>query len=120
MIPDDRTWTRREILKSAAAGSLGSSLTGQVLTAQEPAAADPERIRRENEHPGTRDWMTTNVRIDPEDKVPQPLDRGLHLENQRPARAIDHLSRQHQPAFSLPDRNLSIGILPGSRRTPDA
>ena len=85
-MPTERDWTRREILKTAAAGGIVSALHQQPAVAYEPAPADPERIRRENEHPGTRDWMTTNVRIDPADQVPQPLDRRLRLEDERPAR----------------------------------
>ena len=47
MMPDEREWTRREILQTAAAGSLASSLYSQVALAQNKNAADPERIRRE-------------------------------------------------------------------------
>ena len=82
----ERDWTRRDVLKTAAAGGIVSALHQQTAVAQEAAPADPDRIRRENEQPGTRDWMTTNVRIDPDDQVPQPVDRRLRLEDERPAR----------------------------------
>ncbi|HEV3167504.1 MAG TPA: N,N-dimethylformamidase beta subunit family domain-containing protein [Isosphaeraceae bacterium] len=67
----ERDWTRREVLKTAAAAGLGSALGSDALRAAQ-AAPEPDRIRRENEAPGTRDWMTTNVRIDPQTKYRSP------------------------------------------------
>jgi hypothetical protein len=75
-MPDDRALTRREILHAAAAGSLASSLCGQLGAAQDRTAADPQRIHRENARPGTHDWMTTNVRIDPKTRYRCPLIEG--------------------------------------------
>jgi hypothetical protein len=69
-------WTRREVLKTAAASSLGSALSPAFLPATEPSDADRDRIARENERAGTRDWMTTNVRIDPQTKYRSPWIEG--------------------------------------------
>ena len=35
-------------------------------------SAAPDRIRGENERPGTRDWMATVVRVDPKTKYRSP------------------------------------------------
>jgi hypothetical protein len=75
-MPDPRDWTRRQILQTAAAGSLASGLHGAGALAQNKATADPERIRRENELPGTRAWMTTNVRVDAATKYRCPWIEG--------------------------------------------
>jgi hypothetical protein len=71
MNPADREWTRRAIFKTAVAG-IASAWNAPVARAGLMTPADPERIRRENEHKGTRDWMTTNVRIDPNTKYRSP------------------------------------------------
>jgi hypothetical protein len=72
----NRDWTRREVLKTAAGGGLVSALSPSLSAAFAPSPADPERIRRENEQTGTRDWMTTNVRIDPKTKYRSPWIEG--------------------------------------------
>ena len=98
MMPDERDWTRREILQTAAAGSLASSLCRPGCSAQDKNAADPERIRRENDdarHPRLDDDQRA---CRSQDQVPLPLDRRLRVEDERPARGIDHAARQHQPA----------------------
>ena len=76
MNPAKREWTRREILRTAAASGLASSWSAPIVLAGDVTRADPERIRRENEHEGTRDWMTTNVRIDPKTKYRSPWIEG--------------------------------------------
>ena len=100
-MPIDRDWTRREILKTAAAGSLAGRCESCRLSRIEPAAADPERIRRENEH-------ARHPRLDDDqrphrspDQVPQPMDRRLRLEDEREARRDDLDSRQHQSRLSV-------------------
>jgi hypothetical protein len=65
-------WTRRELLKTAAASALGTV----HVHARESVSADGDRIARENAHTGTRDWMTTNVRIDPKTKYRSPWIEG--------------------------------------------
>jgi hypothetical protein len=76
MLPDQREWTRRELLQAATAGSLASSFSSPAACAQANEGADPERIRRENDQPGTRDWMTNNVRVDPKTKYRSPWIEG--------------------------------------------
>ena len=114
----ERDWTRRDILKAATAGGLASVVSAGNGAASEPATADPDRIRRENEHPGTREWMTTNVRIEPADQVSQPMDRGLCLPDERPARRNDLYSRQHESRHR-PSCSRSIGSA-STRATADA
>ena len=102
-MPDERDWTRREILRTAAAGSLASSVYSQVAFAQDKNAADPERIRRENDMPGTRDWMTTNVRIDPKTKYRCPWIEGYASRTSvRPGESITlHVSTNPASPFLI-------------------
>ena len=76
MTPIDRDWTRREILKITAAGGIASALNAPSARVLDFSPADPDRIRGENEHPGTREWMTTNVRVDPKTKYRSPWIEG--------------------------------------------
>jgi hypothetical protein len=62
--------TRREALKSAV--GLAASAFVPDLVAEESRHA----IRAENARPGTRDWMLTNPRIDPETKYRCPAIEG--------------------------------------------
>jgi hypothetical protein len=103
MMPPARDWTRREILKTAAAGSLAGALSAGPRAAFEPAPAQPERIRRENEHPGTRDWMTKNVRIDPATKYRSPWIEGyVSKTSVRPGESISlHVSTNPASPFLL-------------------
>ena len=102
-MPTERDWTRRDILKTAAAGRhcLGPSSTARRR--RESAPADAERIRRENEHPGTRDWMTTNVRIDPQTKYRSPWIEGYASKTSvRPGETITiHVSTNPASPFML-------------------
>ena len=75
MTPYDSDWTRREILKLTAAGSI-ASLTAGPARGHDFTPADPDRIRGENEHAGTSEWMTTNVRVDPKTKYRSPWIEG--------------------------------------------
>ncbi|MBI4602869.1 MAG: hypothetical protein HY721_13005 [Planctomycetes bacterium] len=65
---------RRAVLKSIACAGVAAALPGLEPQRAPGAAARPEgagaglqadRIRRENERPGTRDWMLSRTRIDP-------------------------------------------------------
>ena len=69
----------------------------------EPAPADPERIRRENEHPGTRDWMATNVRVDPKTKYRCPWIEGYASRTSvRPGESITiHVSTNPPSPFLI-------------------
>ena len=66
---------RREALEGVAAASLGPLATGASRAYRAPQEADPspsssspgrDLIRRENEKPGTCDWLLTNTYIDPD------------------------------------------------------
>ena len=81
-MPREPDLSRRELLRTAAAG-----LASALIAAPASRAADPDRIRRENEQPGTRDWMATNVRVDPATKYRSPWIEGYAVAHQRPARA---------------------------------
>ena len=48
MIPTDQDWSRRELLKAAAAASLTGAGNFPAVRATRVTPADPERIRREN------------------------------------------------------------------------
>ncbi len=63
--------SRRDLLRTAAAG-----LATTLVIAPTSYAADSDRILRENEAPGRRDWMTTNVRVDPKTKYRSPWIEG--------------------------------------------
>jgi hypothetical protein len=71
--------SRRDVLKGFAAieavALLGVKPGALAQQARRPAA--PEMIRRENEKPGTRDWMLTNPRIDPKTKYRCPWVEGF-------------------------------------------
>src|SRR5688572_22389665 len=66
--------TRRDLLKGAvglgAVSALSSCAISSRQETRQPSSAPaplarPDLIRRENEKPGTREWMLTNARIDP-------------------------------------------------------
>jgi hypothetical protein len=98
----ERDWTRRDILKTAA-GSFVSALHSQPAFCCEPEPADPERLRRENEQPGTRDWMATNVRIDAATKYRSPWIEGYASKTSvRPGENISiHVSTNPASPFTL-------------------
>jgi hypothetical protein len=75
-MPRKCDWTRREILKAAAAASLAPARTATAARGESPTTADPERIRRENELPGTRDWTATKVQVDPKTRYRSPWIEG--------------------------------------------
>jgi hypothetical protein len=99
----DKNWTRREILHSAAAAGLAPALYGQGDQTQGKDTADPERIRRENERSGTRDWMATNVRIDPQTKYRCPWIEGYASRTSvRPGESITlHVSTNPASRFLI-------------------
>ena len=75
-MPVQRDWSRREVLKASVAASLAPALKAPAARAESPTPADPERIRLENERPGTRDWMATKVQVDPKTKYRSPWIEG--------------------------------------------
>ena len=102
-MPFERDWTRRDILKTAAAGGLASALNSTPARANDATPADPERIRRENEHQGTRAWMTTDVRIDPKTKYRSPWIEGYASRTSvRPGESITiHVSTNPPSPFII-------------------
>ena len=77
--------TRRDLLKGAVGLGAVSTLSGCAISSRQEARqtgsalsqpARPDLIRRENEKPGTRDWMLTNTRIDPATKYRCPWIEG--------------------------------------------
>ena len=58
---------RRALLKGAVAGSLALSSLESIV-----ARETSRSIAKENEQPGTRDWLLQNTRIDPETKHRSP------------------------------------------------
>jgi hypothetical protein len=67
---DQGPWSRRDLLHSAAAGLASAFGADALVSAVDPP--QPDRIRRENELQGTRDWIATNVRIDPKTRYRSP------------------------------------------------
>ena len=70
-MPTDPDLSRRDLLRTAAAG-----MASALIPASASVAADPDRIRAENEAAGTRDWMAMNVRVDPKTKYRSPWIEG--------------------------------------------
>ena len=118
MMPIDRDWTRREILKLTAAGSIASSLTAGSARGHDFTPADPDRIRGENEHAGTREWMTTNVRVDPRTKYRSPWIEGYASRTSvRPGETITiHVSTNPPSAFVIEFYRLGFYQGHGGRR----
>ena len=69
-------WSRREVFRTAVAAGIASALGAQARGGG-AELADPERIQRENEAGGTRDWMTTHVRVDPKTRFRSPWIEGF-------------------------------------------
>lgn len=67
--------SRRTALKAVAGLGLAAVLPRRA-SAAEAASASSDRVRRENERPGTRDWMLTHTRVDPETKFRCPWIEG--------------------------------------------
>lgn len=55
---------RRDVLKSAVAGSVALTAGGRLRGASRSEPADRDLIRRENAQPGATDWQLTRVRTD--------------------------------------------------------
>jgi hypothetical protein len=104
---ENRAWSRRQILQTASAATLGGLSSPTTVKAAEATptarARDPERIRRENERPGTRDWLTTHVRVDPATKYRSPWIEGYASKTSvRPGETIAfHVSTNPGSPFVL-------------------
>src|SRR5437763_16842483 len=77
--------SRRDVLKGLVALEAASAITAvssaiaQDLPQSPPPPsreARPDLIARENQRPGTRDWMLSNTRIDPKTKYRCPWIEG--------------------------------------------
>lgn len=68
-------FSRRDVLKALAVGTLAGCATGQG------GITSAASIRSENAKPGTRDWMLTNTRVDPETKYRCPWIEGYCSRN---------------------------------------
>lgn len=96
---------RRDWIKTTTAAGLVSA--GAASAASAPARgasdADPDRIRLENEKPGTLDWINTNVRIDPKTKYRSPGIEGyVSRTSLRPGESLSfHVSANPASRFSI-------------------
>jgi hypothetical protein len=97
-MPSEPDLNRRDLLRSAAAG-----MASALLPVAGARAAEPDRIRAENEAPGTRDWMTTNVRVDPKTKYRSPWIEGYASRTSvRPGESIAfHVSTNPPSPFTI-------------------
>src|SRR5215467_2235218 len=69
--------TRRELLKGLVAAGAVAGLDSCVTSPGDSLARrDSTLIRRENQEPGTRDWILQNTRIDPATKYRCPWIEG--------------------------------------------
>lgn len=95
-MPRESDLSRRDLLRAAAAGGIASTL----LSAPAKATAAGV-IPAENERPGTRDWMATNVRVDPRTKYRSPGIEGYASRTSvRPGEKIDlHVSTNPASPF---------------------
>ncbi|HWN94495.1 MAG TPA: N,N-dimethylformamidase beta subunit family domain-containing protein [Methylomirabilota bacterium] len=72
MSSDAQRPTRREFLKTVAAATAVGAVGGCIS----PSARPSDRVKRENEKPGSSDWMLNNTRIDPATKYRCPWIEG--------------------------------------------
>ena len=68
--------TRRELFKGVAGLGAVAALSGCASVGDRGGGAVSDLIRRENEKPGTRDWMLKNTRVDPTTKYRCPWIEG--------------------------------------------
>ena len=89
---------RRDLLRTAA--GLGAAFHLPTAHADQ---ADPGRIARENEKPGTRDWIATNVRIDPATSYRSPGIEGYaSRQSVRPGESLTlHVSTNPPSPFTV-------------------
>jgi hypothetical protein len=94
--------SRRDLLKGLAGLSVAAAMSGCAQLATEKAGRG-DLIRRENEQPGTRDWLLQNTRIDPATKYRCPWIEGYCSRTSvRAGEQISfHVSTNPASAFSL-------------------
>src|SRR5438093_510421 len=93
--------TRRDALKAVAGAGIAASFSGCAsLTG---AAARRDLVRRENQNPGTRDWLLEKTRIDPPTKYRCPWIEGYcsHASVRAGETISFHVSTNPASAFTL-------------------
>lgn len=65
---------RREVLRAAAAGF---AATTALADQPKKTARDADKIRAENQKPGTRDWLATKIAVDPKTRYRSPQIEGF-------------------------------------------
>src|SRR5205085_925469 len=60
-----RDSSRRDFLRHCSAGAAALLTPAKAADSEKHAASGSDLIRRENEKPGTRDWLLTKTRVDP-------------------------------------------------------
>ncbi|PYJ95874.1 MAG: hypothetical protein DME23_22455, partial [Verrucomicrobia bacterium] len=80
---NERGITRRELLKGVISAGTAAALSGCTWVEKDSGGVrrksvlgKADLIRRENEKPGTRDWLLTNTRFDPKTKYRCPWIEG--------------------------------------------
>jgi len=98
MTPAD--FNRRELFRTAAAAGFASALPS---SAGARVARAPDRIRIENEKPGTRDWIASNVRVDPATRYRSPAVEGYaSRQSVRPGESLSvHVSTNPPSLFVI-------------------
>lgn len=100
---DPRPSSRRDLFRTVAGIGLAHGVSANALAAAR--SADPDRIRRENDRPGTRDWMNGHVFIDPATRYRSPRIEGYASRTSvRPGESISfHVSTN-------PDRSCTADV----------
>lgn len=103
--PSDGISRRDLLIGTVGLGALASlpAMPGCAPLADQPGPAAPDLIRRENQKPGTRDWMLTSTRIDPRTKYRSPWIEGYCSHTSiRPGQVIQfHVSANPASSFTL-------------------
>src|SRR6267143_163051 len=83
LIRNERGITRRDLLKGVMGAGAAAALSGCTWVEKDSGGVTRESVpgrndlvRRENEKPGTRDWLLTNTRIDPKTRYRCPWIEG--------------------------------------------
>ena len=87
--PSDTQLSRRDLLKGVAGLTAMAALSGCTHIPR-GSGRQADLIRRENERPGTRDWLLENTRIDPATKYRCPWIEGYC--SRTSVRAGEHIS----------------------------
>src|SRR5438105_9509987 len=102
--------TRRDLIKGAVGLGAMAALPGCAHVGKDAAGATrksvsgkSDLVRRENARPGTRDWLLTNTRIDPQTKYRCPWIEGYCSRTSRRAgeEITVHVSANPSSAFRL-------------------